>query len=152
MSQQNFIHATLVDIEGKGILIKGKSQSGKSDLALRLISRFNAELVADDIVNLSAKDNKLIGSAPENLAGMLEVRGVGIIKYSYLQQSPIVLIINLLDDITEMERMPKICEEYILGLEIPQIDLYAREDSAPDKVIAALCLLKQRNNSTEGSM
>ena len=68
------IHATLVDFEGKGILITGKSGYGKSDLALRMIMENKAKLVADDRVNLEVIDNKVVGSAPIELYKKLEIR------------------------------------------------------------------------------
>lgn len=52
------IHATLVSLNGKGILLTGKSGSGKSDLALRMIMEYQAQLVADDRVDLVLKNGK----------------------------------------------------------------------------------------------
>jgi len=149
MPEKSVIHATLVEIEGKGVLISGKSQSGKSDLALRLISRYNAVLVADDMVVLENKEGKIIGSAPDNLAGLLEIRGIGIIKYPYKQQTEVFMNMQLTDERTQVARMPKICKANILGLEIAQIDLYAKEDSAPDKVMAALDVFMQKKHILE---
>ena len=73
-------YATCVKLKNKGILIFGDSGSGKSDLALRLIYRHKATLVADDRVNLRSEKGKLIASAPKILKNLLEVRGLGIIK------------------------------------------------------------------------
>ena len=151
MSENNIVHATLIEINGKGVLIKGKSQSGKSDLALRLISRYGAFLVADDIVIVAEKDGRLIGSAPDNLAGLLEIRGLGVFKYPYKVQTDIFLVLRLVEERTQIERMPKICKESILGLEIVQIDMYAKEDSAPDKVMAALSMFAQDVCVMEGN-
>ena len=72
------IHATLVDFEDKGILITGKSGSGKSDIALRMIMENKAKLVADDRVNLEVIDNKVVGRAPIELYKKLEIRNIGI--------------------------------------------------------------------------
>ncbi len=137
----NIVHATLVDIEGHGVLLRGKSSSGKSDLALRLIANKKAVLVADDIVVLSVKNNILTGSCHCNIKGLLEVRGIGIIKYPFIEQTSVELIVHLTDNLEQVERMPKKQYENILGLEIPQIDLYAKENSAPDKVVTALKVL-----------
>lgn len=135
------IHATLIDIKGHGVLLVGKSSVGKSDLALRLISGGKAVLVADDIVEIFAKNNKVLGTYNNNIKGKLEVRGIGIIEYPYKDCTPIELIVNLTDSAEQIERMPRIHYENILGLEIPQIDLYAKESSAPDKVVTALKVL-----------
>lgn len=151
MSDNSLLHATLVDIDGIGVLITGKSGSGKSDLALRLIENNKATLVADDVVCVEKLNNQLWGKAPQNIAGMLEVRGVGIVEYPYLKQANIKLVVRLTDRIEEVERMPKVNNDLILGLEIKQIALYAKENSAPDKVMAALRLMfgktteRQRN-------
>ena len=134
----NLMHATLVEIAGQGVLLTGKSSSGKSDLALRLIENKNAVLVADDIVELQLQDGIIIGRAPHNLKGLLEVRGVGVIEFPYKNSSVIKMVVRLQDDFSQIERMPKNRCENILGLEIVQIDLYAKENSAPDKVITAL--------------
>lgn len=99
MSETQIIHATLVDFNGKGILLRGKSKSGKSDLALRLIARKGAKLVADDMVILRSEKGYVIGQAPENLRGLLEVRGIGIIRLPYVTESRIYLLADLIDDI-----------------------------------------------------
>ena len=83
----NMLHATLVQLEQKGILLLGKSGAGKSDLALRLIENKGAVLVADDVVVLQTENGHLYGQAAENLRGMLEVRGIGIVPYPVLEKS-----------------------------------------------------------------
>ena len=118
------IHATMVVCNGQGVLLKGASGSGKSDLALRLITNKRARLVADDVVDLYEKDGKILGTAPQNLQGLLEIRGVGIVKYPFINDSPISLVVNLVAS-DKVERMPKNEYENILGVEIPKIDLYA---------------------------
>ena len=138
MAERTIIHATLVSLQNKGILLKGKSGSGKSDLALRLIENKDAVLVADDMVELNVDNNSLIGRAPQNLAGLLEVRGIGIVRYPYEKESKIDLIVNLQNTRENIERMPIMVKDVILGLEINKIDLYAEENSAPDKIMAAL--------------
>ncbi|MBQ8481046.1 MAG: HPr kinase/phosphatase C-terminal domain-containing protein [Alphaproteobacteria bacterium] len=143
MAECEIIHATLIRINGKGVLLKGKSGSGKSDLALRLLENKKAELVADDAVKLCKQKEKVIGSAPENSAGMLEVRGIGIVNYPYIESACIDMIVCLKSNTDEIERMPLMQKEVIFGLEINKIDLYAKENSAPDKIIVALRLFEQ---------
>ena len=72
------IHASCVAIGGKGVLILGDSGAGKSDLALRLIDD-GAKLVADDRTELYAARGTLCARAPKSIAGLIEVRGLGII-------------------------------------------------------------------------
>ena len=145
MPDNHFLHATLISWQGNGILLQGKSGSGKSDLALRLIENKNAVLVADDIVYLKTENDKVVGYAAANLSGLLEIRGVGIVKYPYLQSAEVNLCVNLVEEQAVLERMPEKRTDVILGLEIARIDLYAKESSAAEKVVAAVrCLSTKR--------
>ena len=138
MCEQQPIHATLVEINGKGVLLRGRSGAGKSDLALRLIERKGAILVADDMVILASEEGRLIGLAPDNLRGRLEVRGVGIVQMPFAPKAAVDLIVDVTADAKNIERMPKDAQESILGVEIKRIDLYAKENSAPEKVMIKL--------------
>lgn len=138
MSDEVIIHATLVSIDGYGVLLQGRSGSGKSDLALRLIENKKAVLVADDEVIISIRNGKIVGKAPENLKGLLEIRGVGIRKYPSKQEEIVNYVIQLKDDPSMIERMPKNNAEIIFGVEIQRFDLYAKESSASDKIMAIL--------------
>ena len=89
------LHATCIAIKHNGILLLGKSGAGKSDLALRLIENKNAILVADDRVDIKKIDDKIFASSPHTIKGLLEVRGVGIIKVPCLEQCDIKLAVNL---------------------------------------------------------
>ncbi|SDZ33961.1 HPr(Ser) kinase/phosphatase [Thermoactinomyces sp. DSM 45892] len=74
------VHGVLVDIYGEGVLIMGDSGIGKSETALELVKRGH-RLVADDAVEIKqAEENMLIGSAPELIRHLLEIRGLGIIN------------------------------------------------------------------------
>lgn len=73
------VHGVLVDIYGVGVLITGESGIGKSEAALELVKRGH-RLVADDNVEIRQEDyDVLVGSSPELLENMLEIRGIGII-------------------------------------------------------------------------
>ena len=146
---ETLIHGDLVEINGYGVLLTGKSGVGKSDLALRLIENKNAVLVADDMVQLEIRGDKIFGSAPENIKGLLEVRGIGILNLRYKSENKVDLIVNLREDISQIERMPKKQQQNILGVEIVQIDLYAKENSAPEKVMVALRLLATQKDKIE---
>ncbi|MBM7585977.1 HPr kinase/phosphorylase [Bacillus pakistanensis] len=74
------VHGVLVDIYGIGVLITGKSGVGKSETALELVKRGH-RLVADDCVEIRQEDSDtLIGSSPELIEHLLEIRGLGIIN------------------------------------------------------------------------
>jgi serine kinase of HPr protein (carbohydrate metabolism regulator) len=129
------IHATCVAIRGRGILIRGRSGSGKSDLALRLIDR-GAHLVSDDYTILSESVGRIYAAAPETIAGKLEIRGIGIVALDAERDVPICLVADL-DDAPE--RLPEAAKEVaMLGTIIPAIALAALEASAPLKLEQAL--------------
>lgn len=132
------IHATTVTYKHQGILILGHSGSGKSDLALRLIMNKQAVLVADDRTELRAEKNRLVAQTPETIKGLLEVRGVGVIKFPFETNVKVALAIELVKSRDEIERLPDDEFYEIENIKIPLIKLYAFEPSAPDKVIAAL--------------
>jgi len=91
--------------EDAGILLLGDSGSGKSDLALRLIAA-GAELVADDRTELSAEDDTLFAAAPPALAGLIEVRNLGIVALPHWPRARIALAVDLGPDGTP-ERLPE---------------------------------------------
>ncbi len=138
-----FLHATCISHKGKGILITGKSGSGKSDLALRMIMNKGAKLVSDDITNTSiiqnpkSKIQNLISSPPENIKGLLEVRGVGIIKLPFVKKVKTSLIIELVE---QVERMPEAEYAEIEGIKIRKLKLFPFECSSLDKILAFLKL------------
>ena len=144
MSQSINIHATCVRIGRDGVLLIGKSGSGKSDLALRLIGR-GAKLVADDRCDICVERNRLVARTPKTIAGLLEVRGIGIVALPYIPSAVIVLVADLSD---RVERLPE-PRHYAPPLALRQsaqprlIALNAFEASAVDKVFAALRLLRR---------
>ena len=133
------IYATCVNLNSKGILILGHSGSGKSDLALRLITMFSAKLVSDDRTDIQNDKGCLIAKAPDILKGLLEVRGVGIIKTEHIEKTKIDLVIKLTSE--NIERMPDHKEIEIEGVKIPLFYINPFENSAPSKVVAILSLL-----------
>lgn len=129
------IHASTVAIGGRAVLITGPSGCGKSDLALRLLDR-GFELVSDDQTIVKRDGDRLVATAPPNIAGKLEVRGIGIVEVEYVGDMPIGLIIELT---SEIERMPdEDRERQILGVRLPLISIDAMTASAPSKVALAL--------------
>ncbi len=129
------IHATAVAISGAGLMICGKSGSGKSDLALRLIDR-GATLISDDYVVVNRQGENLLLSPPSSLAGKLEVRSLGILQREHMSEVALKLIVNLKDD---PDRFPMDKQTMImLGITIPFCTLDAMENSATIKAELAL--------------
>ena len=128
------IHATSVFLNNKGILILGGSGSGKSDLALRLIEQASAILIADDRTDLRVENKDVYASCPENLKGLLEVRGVGIVKKPTITQAKIKLVVELVKNIKDIERLPEKQYWEYDKIKIRKIKLYPFEPSAIYKV------------------
>lgn len=129
------IHASCVAIDGQAVLVEGRSGTGKSDLALRLIDR-GATLVSDDYTVLLRVKGALIARPPANLAGKMEVRGIGIVELPHVADVPVALLVA----ITELPpRMPAARRRRrIAGVEVREIALPSLEPSAAIKVELAL--------------
>ncbi len=115
------VHATCVVVEGVGVLLRGPSGTGKSDLALRLIDA-GGTLVADDQTVLQVHDGRLVARPPETLAGRLEVRGLGILDLVHSDETEVGLVVELTPG-QEPERLPAAAEAEILGLRLPCLEL-----------------------------
>ncbi|MGH7154696.1 MAG: HPr kinase/phosphorylase, partial [Acetobacteraceae bacterium] len=127
MTLRQQLHATCVSRDGAGVLLVGAPGSGKSDLALRLLSRGFA-LVADDRVDV--EDG--MAQAPPELAGLLEVRGLGIVRLPYAAEARLALVAEL----EQPARLPQPARDADLGLPIIRVAPFAA--SAPDCVALAL--------------
>jgi len=130
------VHATAIAIEGNAVLIRGRPGAGKSDLALRLIDD-GARLVADDQAELKRTGRHISVRAPASIAGLLEVRGIGIVRLDALREAPLVLLVDLVPR-EEIERLPDRHFEEVLGQAIPLIALAAFDASAAAKVRLAV--------------
>lgn len=129
------VHASSVASDGRAVLITGPSGAGKSDLALRLLDR-GFTLVSDDQTIVRKDGDRLIASAPPNIAGKLEVRGIGIMDMETVGDLPVALLVELTSEIT---RLPDDARERpILGVRLPLITIDAMTASAPSKVALAL--------------
>jgi len=129
------VHASTVASDGRAVLITGPSGSGKSDLALRLLDR-GFTLVSDDQTIVRRDEDRLIASAPPNIAGKLEIRGIGIVEMQHVSDVPVALLVELTSDI---QRLPDDSRERpILGIPLPLISIDAMAASAPSKVALAL--------------
>lgn len=126
------IHASCVAVDGAGILLRGPSGSGKSDLALRMIDE-GARLVADDQVVIAQTDGQIVASAPDRLAGLIEVRGLGVIRIDPLAQAPLILVADLMAT-DAIERMPEPDSTQLLGIDLPLFRLDPFPASASAKL------------------
>jgi HPr kinase/phosphorylase len=117
-----------VSRDGDGVLLIGPSGSGKSDLALRLLGR-GFSLVADDRVDIVDG----VAAPPAALAGLLEVRGLGIVRLPYAATARLALVAELG---TAAERLPAQGHHACLGLPLIRLDPAAA--SAPERVALAL--------------
>ncbi len=134
------INATTVAIEGHGVMLRGPSGAGKSDLALRLIDE-GAGLIADDFTDIERKDSRLVAHPPPAIAGLLEVRGVGIVRLIPLSPTALVACVDLVTAET-VERMPRADAALIgtTGQKLPLFRLAPFEASATAKVRLAVRL------------
>ena len=135
------IHASCVVEDGAGVLIRGASGAGKSDLALRLIDA-GGNLVADDYCEAEALAGRLVVRPPPAIAGKLEVRGFGIVDLPHLPSTTIGLIVDLVSH-AEIERLPDprkdgALTDVIEGVRLPRLRLDPTHASAVAKVRLAL--------------
>lgn len=121
------IHASCAAREGHGVLLLGPSGSGKSDLVLRLLDR-GFTLVADDRVDLEAG----YASAPAALAGLLEVRGLGLMRLPYVTLAKVAVAVEL----GRGERLPATATHAPTGCPLVHVDPAAA--SAAQRVALAL--------------
>ncbi len=112
------IQASAVVIGGRALLIEGRAGSGKSSLALALIDR-GAGLIGDDAVTLVRKGEHVIASPPPNIAGLLELRGIGLARLAPAPPAPVALILALGGPAPErLPAVPLPCRE-IAGVAVP---------------------------------
>lgn len=116
------IHGELLDVYGMGVLIKGKSSVGKSEVALDLLTRGH-RLVADDVVEITAYDDRLVGESPENIRHYMEIRGLGIIDIKTLYGVRSVKKTSSVDMVVELEKWKEDYEYDRLGLDSNFIEI-----------------------------
>lgn len=139
------IHATAIACSGKAVLIRGPSGSGKSDLALRCLALAptallpgEARLISDDQVHVRREGNQLIASAPAQIAGQLEIRGLGIIDVKAGPEARVVLVADLVAP-ADVERHPDPWPlTSILGIQVPVLRLWPYATSAHVVLLKAL--------------
>lgn len=130
------IHATCIALAGRGVLLRGPSGAGKSDLALRLIDG-GALLVSDDQTAVERDGSGLLARPPATIAGLLEVRGLGLVRLPHLKCVSLHLAIDLVPP-SQVERLPEPGAVELLGVSLPCLRLAPFEASATAKVRLAM--------------
>ena len=111
----SLFHASTIAVDGRAALIQGASGSGKSSLALQLMA-LGALLISDDQTLLRLQGGQVWASAPQQIAGLIEARGVGILRADH-GTAPLTLVINL--DHAENDRLPVTRTVTFLGHRFP---------------------------------
>ena len=137
MTDSPTVHASAVLVGARAVLIRGPAGAGKSRLALALIEAAQtplipfARLVADDRVELEARHGRLLARAPEALAGLIEVRGLGIRRLPY---EPVAVIGTIVDlAAPDAQRLPSPPERQVevAGILLPRLAVASGVDPFP---------------------
>jgi HPr kinase/phosphorylase len=130
-----------------GVLILGVPGAGKSDLVLRLIDQpgfgtgdalLRARLVSDDQTIIERRGDALYASSPKPIAGLLEIRGQGIVAVDHVPEVRLALVVRLMPAM-EIERLPENTQiNRIAGVALPEIGIDPATVTAPARIRAAL--------------
>jgi serine kinase of HPr protein (carbohydrate metabolism regulator) len=138
------VHGSCVAFARRGVLLRGRSGSGKSDLALRLLAMPPGPflpkpgvLIGDDQLLLERRGDEVIARGHPNLRGKFEVRGLGILELPCLDEVALALVVDLADG-GAIERLPDPELALILDIALPRLALAPFEASAPLKVLLRL--------------
>ena len=129
------VHACAVLVGARALLIRGPAGSGKSQLALKLIAAAQsgllpfARLVADDRIRLEPCHGRLLARAPDTLAGLIEVRGLGIRELPYESVAVVGGVIDLAA--ADAERLPERAEVEVEGIKLSQLKIATGHDPYP---------------------
>ena len=135
------IAAGCVCVHGIGVLILGDSGSGKSSLALSLIQN-GARLVSDDRTVVFNEDGCLWATAPISISGMMEVRGIGLVRgFEVAEKAPVRLLIRLKRQ--KEERLPVQVKENFMGQEVYSFSFYKNDFALTNKIMLAIRIALQ---------
>ena len=98
------LHGTGLVLDGFGLMLRGRSGAGKSLLALQLLDTWRdrgreAFLIADDRIDVEVVKGGLVMRAPPTIAGLIELRGRGIVNRPFLEEAPLHLVVDIVDEL-----------------------------------------------------
>jgi serine kinase of HPr protein (carbohydrate metabolism regulator) len=133
--EKSGLHATTLQVQGRGVMIMGRSGAGKTELALTLVERALlrgevASLVADDRTLLHVESGTLIASVPAALAGGVEIRGAGLFKVAFAEAVPLYV------DRDEAERYPSGEMWEFEGISLPRLLLPALSSNGDSNALS----------------
>jgi len=135
MAELPTVHACAVLVGARAVLIRGPTGSGKSQLAFKLITAAQsgllpfARLVADDRIRLEPCHGRLLVRAPDTLAGLIEVRGLGIRQ---LPHEPVAVVGGVIDlAAPDAKRLPEQAEIEVAGVKLSQLKIAEDHDPYP---------------------
>ena len=141
MSEPATVHGSAALVGERGVLIRGASGTGKSSLLLALLATdpVSTWLIADDRVILTAANGRLIAAAAPALAGLMEIRGRGIVRRLFVSPACLDLVVDLMPP-ASCERMPSIGggSGALYGVQLPHLRLPIGAADGPARVRAAL--------------
>ena len=130
------LYGTAIAWHGRGILLRGPSGAGKSDLALRVIAA-GGMLVADDQVLATNTKAGVIAAAPPEIAGLIELRGVGLVRLPYLSSARLALVFDLVLP-GVVQRLPELGRTLVADGSLPCGMVTPFESLAVEKMVAVL--------------
>jgi len=134
-------HASAIALPQGGVLLLGASGSGKSSLAYRLVQHYGGHLVGDDYVDIAMVDGRLTAHCVATLAGLVELRGLGLVRLAHLASTPLDLAVQLVPR-AQVPRLPEADSWQHGSFSLPLLTLHAFDLATPDIICAALPVLK----------
>jgi HPr kinase/phosphorylase len=134
------VHATALLVGPRAVLIRGRSGIGKSRLAYAIMGAASrrgrlARLLADDYVLVMASEGRLVARAPETIAGLLEIRGIGIVRVAHEPIGALGLVVDLSSD--GPLRMPEQDLAVLETVAVPRLALRGDDPNAAEIVLDA---------------
>lgn len=126
-------HCSVLQIDGRGVLLEGKAGLGKSSLLLSLLEKakvdgYSASLVADDQALLDIRHDRLVAQVPPTIIGKVEVFGYGLTTLPNLPETAIDLVVELVKP-SQINRMPDANKVDRLGIEVPVLKVPALQET-----------------------